>query len=231
MENLDFMVHVYGSFSLFGQEILITSTLVFTWAICLFVILFSIFTNLYMKKFNQIPKGFQNFIEFVVGTFDNFATGIVGKKYSPLGFWYFGVFVFIILSNLSGLIGFRSPTADISITLGFGLTTFFLIHILGITQSKGEYFKGYLEPFPVFLPLNIIGEFATPISLSFRLFGNILGGLVIMSMIYCALPVVLRLFVPAPLHIYFDVFSGVLQTYIFCILSLTFISSKLPQQD
>lgn len=231
MENLDFMVHVYGSFSIFGQEILITSTLVFTWAICLFVILFSLFTNVAIKKFEKIPGGFQNFIELIVDTFDNFSKGIVGDEYSFLGFWYFGIFTFILLSNLSGLIGFRAPTADISITLGFGLTTFFLIHILGIMKSKGSYFKGYLEPFPVFLPLNIVGEFATPISLSFRLFGNVLGGLVIMSMVYCALPVVLRLFVPAPLHIYFDVFSGVLQTYIFCILSLTFIGQKLPESN
>ncbi len=231
MDNLDFMIHVYGSFSLFGQEILVTSTLVFTWAICLFVILFSIFTKLSMKKFTQIPSGFQNVMEVIVDAFDNFSTGIVGEEYKGLGFWYFGVFVFIILSNLSGLIGFRSPTADISITLGFGLTTFFLIHGLGIVKSKGSYFKGYFEPMPFFFPINFIGEFATPISLSFRLFGNVLGGLVIMSMIYAALPALIRWFVPAPLHIYFDVFSGVLQTYIFCILSLTFIAQKLPEQN
>ncbi len=231
MENLDFMVHVYGSFTIFGQQILVTSTLVFTWAICLAVILFSLYTKFAMKKFTDVPSGFQNVIEAIVGAFDNFSTGILGENYSGLGFWYFGIFTFIILSNLSGLIGFRPPTADLSITFAFGFTTFFLIHILGIIKSKGSYFKGYLDPMPLFLPLNIIGEFATPISLSFRLFGNVLGGLVIMSMIYAALPVFLKWFVPAPLHIYFDMFSGVLQTYIFCILSLTFISQKLPEQN
>ncbi len=232
MENLDFMIHVYGSFEIFGQTVLITSTVVFGWIICVVLSLFAIYTRFAMKNFKQVPSGFQNIIEIIVDGFDNFTTGIVGKELAgPLGFWFFGVACFIFVSNLSGLIGFRAPTADISTTLGFGLTTFFLIHFLGITKNGKSYFKGYLEPIPIFLPLNLIGELATPISLSFRLFGNILGGFVIMSMIYCALPVVLKLFVPAPLHIYFDMFSAVLQTFIFCILSLTFISAKLPEQE
>ncbi len=232
MENLDFMIHVYGSFEIFGQTILITSTVVFGWIICAALILFSVFTKLAMNNFTQVPSGFQNVIELIVDSFDGFVNGIVGKELGKtLGVWFFGVAAFIFVSNLSGLIGFRAPTADLSTTLGFGLTTFFLIHFYGITKNTKSYFKGYLDPMPLFLPLNIIGELATPVSLSFRLFGNILGGYVIMSMIYVALPWFLRWFVPAPLHIYFDMFSAVLQTFIFCILSLTFISSKLPEQE
>lgn len=229
MDNLDFMIHVYGEINIFGFPIQITSTIMFTWFICIAVILFSIYNKFAMKKFQKLPKGYQNVIEIMVEAFDKFSTGIVGNNYSFLGFWYFGIFVFVLIANLSGLIGFRVPTADVATTAAFGLTTFFFIHFLGITKSKGKYFKGYIEPNPVFLPINIISEIATPISLTFRLFGNMLGGLVIMSLIYAALPALLRWFVPAPLHIYFDIFSGVLQTYIFCILSLTFISQKLPE--
>lgn len=229
MDNLDFMIHVYGTINIFGYPVMITSTMVFTWAICLFVILFSIYNKFHMKKFQKVPSGYQNVIELVVEAFEGFSNGIVGEEYGFLGFWYFGVFTFILLSNLSGLIGFRPPTADLATTAAFGLTTFFLIHYLGITRSKGKYFKSYIDPVPFFLPINLIGELATPISLSFRLFGNLLGGLVIMQMMYAALPIFLRWFVPAPFHIYFDVFAGVLQTYIFCILSLTFIGQKLPE--
>lgn len=230
MDNLDFMIHNYGVIPIFGFNILINSTVVFTWFIGIFVILLSIFNKIAMKNFTDVPKGYQNVVESCVDAFDNFASGIVGDEHGGLGFWYFGVFVFILLSNLSGLIGFRPPTADIATTLAFGLTTFFLIHFMGIKESKGGYFKGYFEPVPLFFPINFIGELATPISLSFRLFGNLLGGLIIMSMLYAVLPAIIRWFVPAPLHIYFDIFSGVLQTYIFCILSLTFIGQKLPEK-
>jgi F-type H+-transporting ATPase subunit a len=94
--------------------------------------------------------------------------------------------------------------------------------------------KGFLDPFPVMLPLNIVGELATPISLAFRLFGNLVGGLIIMNLLYGALGglsmmlgINIPIFMaglPAPLHIYFDVFSGVLQSFIFVMLTMVFVS-------
>ena len=83
------------------------------------------------------------------------------------------------------------------------------------------YFKGFFEPLWFLFPLNVVGELATPISLSFRLFGNILGGMIIMSLLYQVVPIL----IPAPLHIYFDIFSGVLQAFIFTMLTMVFISS------
>jgi F-type H+-transporting ATPase subunit a len=74
-------------------------------------------------------------------------------------------------------------------------------------------------------PLNLIGELARPVSLSFRLFGNILAGMILMTLLYTMAPVVLRFIVPIPLHFYFDLFSGILQAYVFCILSLSFIGA------
>jgi F-type H+-transporting ATPase subunit a len=76
------------------------------------------------------------------------------------------------------------------------------------------------------LPINLISEIAVPISLSFRLFGNMFGGLVIMSMIYKMLPLFIRFWFPGILHIYFDVFTGFLQAFIFITLSITFIKNK-----
>ena len=109
----------------------------------------------------------------------------------------------------------------------FALSTFFLIHFMGIKTEFKSYFKAYIEPYPVLLPLNIISEFATPVSLSFRLFGNILGGYIIMSMVYNLFPAFLKIVLPGALHIYFDIFSGALQAFIFVILSMTFIKDKI----
>ncbi len=223
---MDFNNKYYGEFESTG--LWITDTLISTWIIGGILIALAIYINFSVKKYNKIPSGFQNFIEFVVETMDNFVVSTMSKKYSYLGGWFFGVMAFILFANLSGLIGLRPPTADLATTFALAITTFFLIHVLGILKSKGDYFKGYADPNILFLPLNLIGEIATPVSLSFRLFGNILGGLIIMGMIYGLFPWFLKLGLPAVLHVYFDLFAGSLQSFIFVILSMTFIRSKLP---
>ncbi len=225
---MDFNIKVYETFNLFGREFWITTTVINTWIVGIFLIAFALFTRMALKNFQNVPKGFQNFVEAIVEAMDNFVTSTMDEKYSSYGGWFFGIMVFILVSNLSGLVGLRPPTADIATTFALAFMTFFLIHFLGIKKGKGEYFKGYLEPLPAFLPLNIIGELAIPISLSFRLFGNMLGGLIIMSMVYELFPIYLKIGLPAVLHGYFDVFSGSLQSFIFVVLSMTFIRSKLP---
>jgi F-type H+-transporting ATPase subunit a len=97
---------------------------------------------------------------------------------------------------------------------------------MGIKTQGKKYFKGYLHPNPIFLPINLIGEFAKPLSLSFRLFGNILGGLIILQLMYSMLPLAFRFVLPNIGHIYFDLFAGALQAFVFTMLSLTFIYQK-----
>lgn len=225
---MDFNIKYIDSIYIFGQEIWITSTIINTWIIGAILILASLIVRKKLKKFKEVPSGGQNIIEAIVEAMDNFVTSTMDEKYSHYGGWFFGTMIFILVSNLSGLIGLRPPTADISTTFALAFSTFFLIHFLGVKKSKGNYFKGYLEPMPAFLPLNIIGELSTPISLSFRLFGNILGGLIIMSMVYSLFPIYLTVGIPAVLHGYFDIFAGSLQSFIFVVLSMTFIRSKLP---
>ena len=119
------------------------------------------------------------------------------------------------------------------------ITTFVLTQFFGV-RKKGivNYSKGFLQPMPFLLPLNIIGELANPISLGFRLFGNIVAGIIIMSLLYGALGgftemllgITVPLFqagVPAVLHIYFDMFAGLLQSFIFTMLTMVFISGAM----
>lgn len=228
---MDFNVHVYRIFNFLGFDIRYTETLRNTWIIGGILILFAIYTRIRLRKFTDVPEtGFQNVVETIVESFENFVNSIMGEENNGFGQWFFGVFCFVLLSNLSGLFFLRPPTADFVVTLTFGFTTFLLIHFTGITRRKGEYWKGYLEPAPFFLPMNIIGEIALPVSLSFRLFGNILGGYIIMELYYALMPFVLKLGLPAIFHLYFDIFAGSLQAYILVTLSMTFLRQQIPDE-
>ena len=228
---IDLEIKNHAVLRLFGLDVWITDTMISTWIIMGILIAFAIVVRIKVNKFKEVPKGFQNVIEALVETFDNYLRTTVGDKLMFLGNWFFTLFIFILLSNLSGLIpGMRTPTADWSMTVGLALVTFFMIQIMGIWYRKGKYFKDLFAPLPwwcpipLFLPINVIGELARPISLSFRLFGNMLAGLIMMSLIYMLFPVAITFVVPAALHAYFDLFSGVLQTYIFVTLSMTFVA-------
>jgi len=217
--------------NLFGFEVWITDTMISTWIIMGILITFALIVRIRVHKFKDVPTGFQNVVEALVETFENYLRTTIGDKLTFLGGWFFTLFIFILLSNLSGLFpGMRTPTADWSMTVGLALVTFFLIQIMGIRYRKAKYFKDLFAPLPwwvpvpIFFAINLIGELSRPISLSFRLFGNMLAGLIMMSLIYALFPVVLTFAVPSFLHAYFDMFSGVLQTYIFITLSMTFIA-------
>jgi len=229
MESLDFGAKMYIKlFEVNGQTFGITQTHVNTWIIMAAMIILALIIRSKVKHFKEIPESkLQNLLELTVDAFSNFTVSTMGAKNKAFAGFYGPMFLFILLSNLSGLVGLRPPTADLATTLALALTTFFMIHGLGIKAKGLRYFKGFLEPMPLILPLNIIGELATPISLSFRLFGNILGGTIIMGLYYAMMPLVFKIGVPAIFHLYFDVFAGILQTLIFVMLSMTFVSSAM----
>jgi len=228
---IDLEIKNHAVLNLFGIEVWITDTIISTWIIMGVLIAFAIVVRIKVRNFKEVPTGFQNVVEALVETFEGYLKTTIGDKLVFLGSWFFTLFLFILLSNLSGLLpGMRPPTADWSMTVGLALVTFFLIQSIGVKYRKAQYVKDLFAPlpwwcpFPLFLPINVIGELARPISLSFRLFGNMLAGLIMMSLIYALFPVFAQFLIPAALHAYFDLFSGVLQTYIFVTLSMTFIS-------
>jgi len=221
---LNFANKTLWAFDLFGIEVWITQTIFNTWIIMAALILFAVVARILLRRFKTVPAGFQNAVEAVIEAFDNIVRSSAGEKYMGLGNWFFMVFVFILVSNLSGIVGLRPPTADWATTFAFALATFFLIQAMGIRRRRGKYLKSFFEPVFIFFPLNVIGEIAKPISLSFRLFGNVLAGLIITSLFY-SLPIYLHFVLPLALHAVFDIFFGALQTYVFCVLSMTFISA------
>jgi len=215
---------------LFGLEVWITQTIFNTWLIMAALILFAAVARILLRRAKTVPSGFQNAMEAVVEAFDNIVRNAAGEKLMGLGNWYFMVFAFILVSNLSGMVGLRPPTADWATTFAFALSTFFLIQVMGIKHRRGKYLKSFFEPIFIFFPLNVISELARPISMSFRLFGNVLAGLIITSLFY-SLPVYLHFVLPVALHAVFDIFFGALQTYVFCALSMAFIRAAASSAE
>jgi len=228
---LDFNIKNFGVVSIGGVKLWITETMVGTWIIMSVLIVFAVVVRANLHKFSEVPSGLQNVVEAIVEAFDNFLRGLAGEKLMFLGNWYFTVFVFVLFSNISGLFFLRPPTADWSLTVTLSLVTFVLIHAMGVNFRKFRYLKSLFEPNPLFFPLNIMGELARPISLSFRIFGNIVAGTILLSLLYSMAPVFLRFFAPIPLHGFFDIFAGVLQTYVFCVLSFSFISGAVTEPE
>lgn len=223
--------NLFPLFELGGETVYVTQTLVSTWVVMGILILFAVFVRLRLKKFQAVPKGLQNVVESLIEMMHKFTFSTMGAGSEFFEGYFFGIFAFILLSNYTGMLFFnlfqlRPPTADLACTAALALLTFIMIHVTGLKRQKGKYFKSFFEPYPIFFPINVISALSTPISLAFRLFGNILGGMIIMGIVYELLPLALEFVLPAVFQAYFDVFAGALQAYIFTILSMTFIMQK-----
>ena len=218
-------------YELFGHTFWLTTTHVSLVIILLFFTVFAVIANRALKKADPYkkPSMFVNILELMVEKIDGMVLGSMGEKGMGFANYIGTLFAFILVCNLSGLMGLRPPTADYGTTFSLALITFFLIHITGFRYQKLGHITSILKPLPL-APVNIIGEIATPISMSLRLFGNILSGTVLMALIYGLLPKVILWFWPGALHAYFDVFSGCIQTYVFCMLTMVFISNNFEAE-
>lgn len=210
-----------------GIEIWITETIFNTWIIMAVLIVLAVVIRIKLRNFETIPEGFQNLVEAAVEMFDNFTIGTLGKKVSYIAPWFFMVFVFILSSCLFSCFGLRAPTADWATTFALALASFVIMIFMGVKHRKGKYLKGFFEPNVIFFPLNLIGEIAKPVSLSFRLFGNMLSGTIILTLYYALTPLFLQIGIPAVLHAFFDVVFGALQTYIFVIISFNYVKGAV----
>lgn len=202
-----------------GVEVWITETIFNTWIIMMILIAIALITRIKLKSFKVVPTGFQNIIESVVEIFDDFTTNTMGQKLSYIAPWFFAVFIFVLLSSFLSIFGLRAPTADFPTAFALALASFVIMILMGFRHKKGKYLKTLFEPNFIFFPINFIGELAKPISLSFRLFGNVLSGTIILTLYYALTPLLVQIGIPALLHGFFDIVLGALQTYIFVILS------------
>jgi F-type H+-transporting ATPase subunit a len=230
----DVSVGVNGliKYHLFGQTFWLTTTHVSLAIVLLLFIIFAIVANRAIKRTDPYgkPSMFVNMIEYAVEWIDNLVKANMGEKHGMKFANYIGtIFMFILVCNISGIFGLRAPTADYGTTLSLALITFVLIHYNGFKYQKSKHITQLFEPV-LLTPINIIGEFSTPLSMSLRLFGNVLSGTVLMALIYGLLPKVVLWFWPGALHAYFDLFSGCIQTYVFCMLTMVFIAQNFDEE-
>lgn len=207
-----------------GFEMVVRESVVITWGIMLAVVLFCIFLTRNMQVRNIGKR--QLIAETIVTKLENFVSGMVGeegKRYVP---YLATVLVFIGISNMMGLVGMKPPTKDMNVTVALSVLSIILIEYAG-WHKKG--FKGWLksfaEPVAIVAPIKVLELVIRPLSLCMRLFGNVLGAFVIMEMIKIIIPVA----VPVPFSLYFDIFDGLIQAYVFVFLTSLFIKEAVEE--
>lgn len=192
------------------------------------------------------PRGLLLVAEIGVKYFDGFVSDLAGNAMPNFGGFIMGVAVYLFIAFIFGLTGLPSPVTRMAVPLSLGLTTFLLIHFTSMRFTKWKYFKRYVEPIPIFLPVNLVSMWAPLISLTMRLFGNAIAGWALLTIVEDALSELsanIFSFIPngwgglilppiplAILHAYFDLFSGLIQTIVFISLTAIFIGQEIPEE-
>jgi len=200
----------------------VTSTVVNTW-IMIGVLGFASYWI--GRSFKICPTMIQNAIEWLAEVINNLIAKNIGSKNTDLFFPLIATLaIFIGIANLLGLVpGLRSPTPDINTPIAMALIVFISVPYFGIrTHGLWDYLKHYVEPIFLMLPIEIASEIARTFSLTFRLFGNILGEEIIIAILFLIAPLI----VPVPMML-FSIFTGVLQAYIFTLLSCVYIGGAV----
>lgn len=180
-----------------------------------------------MKKTPLWLVPFMMIIEII----NNFVKVNIGKRWKFYSPWFFSLAIFIFFSNISAVYLLENPTSYIMVTAGLAISMFLVIQITGIVSNGfGGYLKGFLDPIPIMLPMNIIGEFTFPLALALRLFGNIISGTVIGILIKGFAGWGAIAIMPA-INIIFDIGFGLIQTTVFVILSIIFTSMKINDDE
>ncbi len=223
----DFMIHGIYSFHLLGRELWITTTAAGMGIVTVVILIFAFLAGRKLRAGTIVPGSAQNALEYGVELLEKMTEGIMGEKGGRF-FNYIGtIFLFILACNLSGLFGLRPPTADFGVTLALGVFTFFIVHYQGIKNRGWGHFTSLFRPFPILFPINLIGEAANPLSLSLRLFGNMVSGVILIKLWYGMMPLFAKIGIPAFLHAYCDLFAGAIQAYVFCMLTMVYVNDKM----
>lgn len=224
----------------------ITETQVNSW-----LVMISIFFLCLWLTHGLRPEGGtrrQHLAEWIVEQTDGLVLENMGEYFRNFSPFIGAVLALSAFSSLITLVGLYPPTSDINVTAGWAILVFFLITYYKMKCGPIHYLKSFGEPVAFLTPLNVISEFATPVSMAFRHYGNILSGTVISVLVASALqgltslvlgrlPGILgrfpffRIGLPAVLSLYFDLFSGCLQAFIFAMLTMLYVAGGFPEED
>ena len=227
----------------------ISETMVVSWIVMILITGFCIWLTHDLKEENISKR--QALAEMLVEMANKFVVGNMGEKFRYMIPFVAALFATSVVSNLISLVGLRSPTSDLSTEAAWAVVVFIMITAQKIkTSGFGGYLKGFTQPIPVMTPFNVLSELATAVSMARRHVGDILAGVVINGLIYGALAVassallglipglvgavlsqipVLDVGIPAILSVYFDWFSGIMQAFIFCMLTVMYIANAAEE--
>lgn len=238
-------VELFNNFFVFDIAPGVYSSLI----VMLIVTVLAIIVGVMAKRQDPLkkPKGLLLVAEIGVETFDGMVEEYMGPKFKGFGGFVMAIATYLFISFIFGLTGLPSPVSYMAIPFSLAFVTFFLIHATAVRYQKWGYFKRYIDPIPVFLPVNLLSMWAPLLSMSLRLFGNAIAGLSIMSLLYGGLQAASsaafsfidstwnQLFfapiVTPILHAYFDLFSGFIQTLVFISLTMIYIGLEAPQEE
>lgn len=227
------------------MDLPITESQVNSWAVILTILAICLFLT---RRLNIKSVSKRQFLaELIVEKAENLVRNNMGERFMGFAPFIAAILGLSALSSLSSLLGLYPPTSDINIVAGWAILVFILITHYKLKGGLGNYLKGYTEPIAVFTPINIISEVATPVSMTFRHFGNVLSGSVISVLVAAALQGLtslllgwlpgllgdipfLQIGIPAVLSLYFDIFSGCLQAFIFSMLTMLYIANGFPEE-
>ena len=210
-----FTIPIFG-----GIEV--AESVVITWVIMAFMLILAICMTRNLKV--QNPGKRQVILETAVCGLQNMVMGIIGEEGAGYVPYLVTVIVYIGISNIIGLFGMKPPTKDLNVTGALAIMSIILIEYSGI-HAKGvkRWAKSFAEPVAVVAPLNVLEIFIRPLSLCMRLFGNVLGAFVVMELLKIIMPAIL----PIPFSLYFDIFDGLIQAYVFVFLTSLFIKEAI----
>jgi F-type H+-transporting ATPase subunit a len=197
----------------------------YAWAVMALLVVFGVMAS---RRITLVPAGAQNVFEMIIGGLEEFMVEVTGEEGRAFFPFIATLFLYIMFCNLIGLIpGFLSPTANINTTLSMALCTFVFTHYLGVKYHGVKYIKHFLGPIPalapLFFPIEIIGHFARVLSLTLRLFGNIMGeDLVLAILLFLAG----RFLAPLPM-MFLAVFTSVVQAFVFTLLSMMYFAGSM----
>lgn len=219
-------VHPIFSFKIGNFPVDIGIEIIVQWVI---ILILGILAYVLTKNLKRIPDKKQTVLETIYAAIKDLIVQNMGDEYISF-IPYFGTLIlFLLLMNLTGLIGISPPTSNISVTSALALISFIVVQVNAIKKNRfGHYLLGYSHPYLAMLPLNIIERVILPVTLSLRLYGNMIAGVILIELVYKALAhiaVFSQIGIPVFIHGYFDLFDGILQAYVFTLL--TMINIKL----
>ncbi|HBS60960.1 MAG TPA: ATP synthase F0 subunit A [Firmicutes bacterium] len=213
-----------------GPFVVNSDTMIFTWITMVAVILLGFIAGRAARKKERIPRGFRNLLELIfenLGVQFEQALGAKASRFAPL---LITLFLYLMIANWVGLIpGMKSPTSDLNVTFGLAVMVMGIVHLSGMVD-KGvfKYLNHFLQPHWAMLPLNLVEEVAKPTTLAFRLFGNILAGEILIVILLILVPAWLPFINSAWLGV--SIFVGVIQAFIFTMLSMSYISNAVKDE-